>query len=289
MLTQFPLERLCVTHVGIGDLSISGASLRLKILELVRCAVDVKISASSLTSLKYIGFGLSSLHLEHVPHLLSSLHLEHVPHLSELSVGTDDFCSTILQTDFLREGYVSRLKRLEFAMSAEEVRESVNYPLEFAISLDLEELKVELHGENNPCFLWPVLLIKAAPFLRKFSAKIHYVHNKTDPTRQLHEEQLIPLRNAAKRVQHHRYLKTVELDDYNNSSPCVAELVQHLLGVSDVLEQILVSPFYCRPEHARIIKREAERIATWLPPSSEAKLIINDMGVQSRIGSFFNL
>ncbi|KAK9725647.1 hypothetical protein RND81_05G159600 [Saponaria officinalis] len=86
--------------------------------------------------------------------------------------------------------------------------------------------------------------------------------------RELHEERIILLRNAAKRVQHHRYLKTVELEDYR-SCPSGVELVQHLLCVSDVLEHILVYPSYS------CIKREAGRIATWLPPSSEAKLIIN--------------
>ncbi|XP_074264654.1 putative F-box/FBD/LRR-repeat protein At4g00315 [Silene latifolia] len=261
MVTHFPLERLCMEGSCSGKISIVSDSL--KRLELIKCHIDLKISASSLISLKYTG-----------PE--NSLHLDHVPNLSELSVD-GVFCRTFVPSCFLNSGYISGLKTLEFEMSVEAVRESMNYPLEFPETLKLEELKIGLRGDKDACFLWPVLLIQAAPFLRKFSVvKQRMVPSSAlDRPNPLYHERVINIRSAATRVRHHQCLKTIELQDYYGSCPKESELVQHLLCVSEILEQIIVSPTnICPPYKISVIRSKAEALTSWLPSSSKAKLIV---------------
>ncbi|XP_074275008.1 uncharacterized protein LOC141599033 [Silene latifolia] len=266
MVAHFPIELLSIEFSDIYKLNISGESVRLKRLEIIRATTYLRISASSLTSLKFSGGE-------------SGLLLEHVPCLSELSVDRD-FCTTFLPSGLQNGGYMSGLKRLELAMSEEVVRSSINYPKEFTTSLNLEELKVEIHGRKDACFLWPVVLIKAAPFLRKFSVKLHtsckswweewhhYEPNENDRL-VIERRQFIRRRsriwNAAKQVGNHHCLKTVEVHNIFGH-PSELELVEYLLPVSS-LEQILISP-------NRQSRSLANVIATSLPPASKAKLVI---------------
>ncbi|XP_074284904.1 uncharacterized protein LOC141610625 [Silene latifolia] len=257
MLAHFPLERLCISDTYIDTLSVSGDGL--KILKLDECD-SLKISASNLMSLTYAGSE-------------NSVFFEHVPNLSDLSVG-EKFCATFLPTGFLNGGYtyISRLKRLEFVMSRKVLRESVNYPLELPVTPNLEELKIEIYGVQDACCLWPLLLIKAAPILCKFSVKLHYHFSKEIPS-QIYNAAAQRMREAAKTVRHHQYLKTIELVDYFGEAE-EWELVQHLFGVSEVLEQVIVSPIYLDRLCISVINGRAQAVATLLPPNSKAKLII---------------
>ncbi|KAK9715689.1 hypothetical protein RND81_06G182500 [Saponaria officinalis] len=259
MVAHFPIERLSIERSPIHRLNIGGESVKLKCLELIKSAKYLRISASSLTSLKFSGRERRLL-------------LEHVPRLSELSVDTE-FCTTFLPSGLQHGGYISGLKRLELAMSEEVVSSSINYPLEFAATLNLEELQVEICGREDSCLLWPVVLLKAAPFLRKFSVKLSMscipewkisggLRNESTIQR-LSRQTLV--RNAAKQVLYHEYLKTVEVHNFIKE-PNQSELVQHLLPILS-LEQIVISLHSASP-------RKAEVIATWLPPTSIAKLII---------------
>ncbi|XP_074278804.1 uncharacterized protein LOC141602410 [Silene latifolia] len=273
MVAHFPIERLSIEFSTIfKQLNISGESVRLKTLDLISTRIHVRaaticlrISASSLTSLTFSGGE-------------SGLLLEHVPRLTELSVDKE-FCTTFLPLGLQQRVYMAGLKRLELAMSGKAVRSSIDFPLEFTTTLNLEELKVEIHGRKEACFLWPVVLINAAPFLRKFSVKLH-----TSPWSGQHiwdddyepnvnEREFItrlrirlnPIRSAAKQVRHHKYLKKVELHNFTDHRREL-ELVRHLLPV-ETLEQILISSNH-------YTSTLVEVIATGLPPASKAKLII---------------
>ncbi|XP_074287500.1 uncharacterized protein LOC141612589 [Silene latifolia] len=160
MLAHFPLERLCISNTYIDTLSVSGD--RLKSLKLDECD-HLMISSSNLMSLTYAGSE-------------NSVFFEHAPNLSDLSVG-EKFCATFLPTGLLNGGYISWLKRLEFVMPRKALRESVNYPLELPVTPNLEELKIEIYGVQDACCLWPVLLIKSAPILCKFSVKVNSLLN----------------------------------------------------------------------------------------------------------------
>ncbi|XP_074284914.1 uncharacterized protein LOC141610630 isoform X2 [Silene latifolia] len=175
-----------------------------------------------------------------------------------------DFCATFLPTGFLNGGgYISRLKRLELAMPRQAVLESVNYPLEFPETLNLEELKIDIYGEQEACCLWPVVLIKAAPFLRKFSVKVRF--RPSISLGQIYDVAAQRIREAAKTVRHHQYLKTIDLFDYLGD-PNELELAQHLFRVSDVLEQVIVSPRFIDTECISEINFRVQALAAWLPP-----------------------
>ncbi|XP_021744367.1 F-box protein At4g22280-like [Chenopodium quinoa] len=266
MLSNCPsLERLAVWESRfLHKIRVCTESSKLKSLEFVDCYYQrIQISSPNLICLRYSsGFE-------------ECLQLDYVPLLSQLYIGS------LYSRSFLRNGarlfinYISQLKRLKLDINSYTAKFSVDYLLEFPKLIKLEQLEVKVvpdRWSSHP-YLWLIMLIKAAPSLQKFSIELNRV--EVYPDEDYYHENLL---NIIREVRHPS-LKFIEMLKFSGGYSEM-ELGQHLLSISPLLEQLVVSGFYRTSKKTpRALydsveenRMQAQKFNKWLPPT--AKLVI---------------
>ena len=189
------LVNLCVKGSNsIVNLEVSDDPvLKLKSLKILDCPNVKRVKIISAPDL--VSFGYHGPLIDHVP-------FEDVPLLSEVYFGGNNTISLVDHSQQLF-GYFSMLKILKLDMSCSvskskpimcyfhfalsifcvfiyfvfnvtQVFNSVarNFETQVPALSNLEQLELSLMAYSNQCLLWPCLMIKAAPFLHRFSMKV---------------------------------------------------------------------------------------------------------------------
>ncbi|KAL2921147.1 hypothetical protein RDABS01_012638 [Bienertia sinuspersici] len=247
-LERFSLWKSCPEKKD----KVSIQSSKLKSLGFVKCKYKkIEICAPNLVSLQYNG-------------KKKGLCLAHVPLLSELSIA-GDYCVDCFERDAPKFSYLSQLRRLTLDIKPEDMAALMDYPLEFPQLVRLEHLEIILQPCCDTSLLWIIILIKAAPFLHKFTIWEGYGKS---------------LLNIIEQVDH-QWLKLIEMRKFIGS-PFQMEFGRHLLGISQSLEQVVVWPrVNDKPNHmsksdfevTQEYCKKAQQLNRWLPAS--AKLVVD--------------
>ncbi|PON37132.1 F-box domain containing protein [Parasponia andersonii] len=228
------LVSLCVKGSNVSvNLEIADPFLKLKSLKILECPnmKRVKVSAPDLVSFGY-----------HGP--LIDVPFEDVPLLSEVYFGGEN---TISLVDHCQQlfGYFSMLKILKLDMSFS-VFNSVarNFETQFPALSNLEQLELSTMAFGNQSLLWPFLMIKAAPFLHRFSMQMLFKsYEELYARNQLTiEDQLKELKEAISFS--HQCLKEVELIGFTGCKNTV-EFWLWLLEIAVSLEKVTID--VCHP------------------------------------------